>query len=297
MDHVTSAESRPRIVFLDVDGTILEHGSVIASSTVTAIRTARANGHLVYLCTGRAEGDLHPSVREIGFDGAITNGGAFATRGDELVVAHPMERADLDRLTGYLVDHGIQFFLQSHEAVFASEGIFAMMADFLRMRAERRREDLHHLGLDDSDDLLDSVMAEASQRYRPLEEAPLDEIAKAVFISGDSDAVTRAQRDLGDRFHVIPGSMPLPGGSNGEISPLGVNKGAGILEILALLGRDAADAVGIGDSWNDVEMFEVCGVSFAMGGAEAELQALAGRTTTGVLDDGVWNAFVEIGLV
>ncbi|MFV1315617.1 hypothetical protein [Klebsiella pneumoniae] len=35
-----------RIAFLDVDGTILEHGSLIAPSTVTAIRQARANGHV-----------------------------------------------------------------------------------------------------------------------------------------------------------------------------------------------------------------------------------------------------------
>jgi phosphoserine phosphatase len=68
---------------------------------------------------------------------------------------------------------------------------------------------------------------------------------------------------------VIPGSIPLPGGSNGEICQLGVNKGAAILEVLAL-GRDAADAVGIGDSWNDVEMFEVVGTAVAMGGADPD---------------------------
>lgn len=297
MSRVSSPDPHPRIVFIDVDGTILEHGSVIAPSTISAIRAARAGGHLVYLCTGRADGDLHPSVRAIGFDGAITNGGAFATRDGELVVSHPMPRADLEQLIGYLDDHGIHYFLQSHEAVFASAGVFAMMTEFIRLRAERRREDLRHLGLDDSEDLLDAVLSDAAERYRPLAEADLDDIAKAVFISEDSDAVSRLQRDLGERFHVIPGSMPLPGGSNGEISPLGVNKGAAIGEVLALLGRDADDAIGVGDSWNDVEMFQVCGVSVAMAGADPELKALADRVTTGVLDDGVWNAFAELGLL
>lgn len=294
---MTSPASPQRIVFLDVDGTILEHGSVIAPSTVTAIRTARANGHLVSLCTGRAEGDLHPAVREIGYDGAITNGGAFITWNGELVASHPMPRADLELLLAYFDDHGIQYLLQSHEHVYASAGVFAMMTEFIRMRAERRREDLRHLGLDDGDDLLDAVLAAADQRYRPLAEADLDEIAKAVFISESSDSVTRAQHDLGDRFHVIPGSMPLPGGSNGEVSPLGVNKGAAIVEVLGLLGRDRSDAVGIGDSWNDVEMFEMCGTSVAMGNADPELQRRADRVTTSVLDDGVWNAFVELGLI
>ena len=73
MEHVTNSASASRIVFIDVDGTILEHGSVIAPSTVSAIRSARAAGHRVYLCTGRAAADIHPDVRAIDVDGAITN--------------------------------------------------------------------------------------------------------------------------------------------------------------------------------------------------------------------------------
>lgn len=92
--------SPQRIVFIDVDGTILEHGSVIAPSTVSAIRRARSNGHLVYLCTGRSAGDIHPSVREIGFDGEITNGGAMGA-------ADPALQALADRVTTGVLDDGV----------------------------------------------------------------------------------------------------------------------------------------------------------------------------------------------
>lgn len=280
-----------RIAFLDVDGTILEHGQVIAPSTVTAVRTARANGHLVYLCTGRADGDIHPKVREIGFDGAISNGGAFATRGDELIVSHPMPRADTDRLVAYFVDHGIHYFLQTHDAVYASEGIGPLTEEFFRKLRARHADRLRELGLDNGEEPTPMV------RYLPMAEVDLDAVAKSTFISEASDSLDRAQADLGDRFHVIPGSIPLPGGSNGEVVLLGTNKGAAILEVLELLGLDPADAIGIGDSWNDVEMFEVVGTAVAMGNADPELQARADRVTTSVLDDGVWNAFVALGLV
>lgn len=295
---MTSAASSPRIVFIDVDGTILEHGSVIAPSTVTAIRAARERGHLVYLCTGRSEGDIHPDVRAIGFDGAITNGGAYATRGDEELFFHPMPRADVERLISYFTERGVHFFLQANQFVYASPGVLGMMADFLQMRAERRSEDLRRIGVtEDQQDLLDAVLKDAAGRYAPVKEADLDHIAKAVFVSEHSDSVDRAQRDLGDRFHVIPGSMPMPGGSNGEISLQGTTKGAAIVAVLDRLGLDPADAIGIGDSWNDVEMFEVCGTAVAMGEADPQLQALADRVTTGVLDDGVHNALTELGLI
>lgn len=293
---MTSSDSPQRIVFIDVDGTILEHGSVIAPSTVTAIRAARANGHIVYLCTGRSAADIHPAVREIGFDGAITNGGAFAVRtgaegNEEQLVAHLMPRASVERMIGYFDDHGIHSFLQTDDGVFASEGVAVLAEEFFTQRRERHAEDLRALGLDDDDEPLPMIS------YRPRSEVDLDQVVKATFISGDSETLDRAQADLGDAFHVIPGSIPMPGGSNGEIATLGVNKGTAILEVLEILGLNAADAVGIGDSWNDVEMFEVCGTAVAMGQADPELQAKADIVTTSVLDDGVANALARLGLI
>lgn len=296
MEHVTSPDSPSRIVFIDVDGTILEHGSVIAPSTITAIRTARRRGHLVYLCTGRSAADIHPSVREIGFDGIVSNGGAFAVRlgadgAQEQLVAHLMPRPAVERMIGYFDDRGIHYFLQTDEGVYASGGIGALTEEFFRQRRERHAEDLRVLGLDADTAPLPVIS------YRPQSEVDISQVVKATFISADSDTVDRAQADLGDTFHVIPGSIPMPGGSNGEIAMRGVNKGAAILEVLGILGRDAADAVGIGDSWNDVEMFEVVGTSVAMGGADPALQAQADLVTSGVLDDGVHNALVRLGLV
>lgn len=280
-----------RIAFLDVDGTILEHGTAIADSTITAIRTARENGHLVYLCTGRAAGDIHPKVREIGYDGAITNGGAYAVRGDELLFADPMPREDTDRLIAYFEAEDIDYFLQSNEAVYASDGVGAMLDEYFAERRKRHLEDARRLGQTDVVDPKPIVT------YRPVGEADLDAIAKTTFISKRSDSVDKAQADLGERFHVIPGSIPLPGGSNGEIGLAGTNKGSAIVRVLDILGLDAADAIGIGDSWNDAEMFDVVGSPVAMGNADPALKERAGNVTTDVLDDGVWNAFVKLGLV
>ncbi|KTS13264.1 Cof-type HAD-IIB family hydrolase [Microbacterium testaceum] len=278
-----------RIAFLDVDGTILEHGSLIAPSTVTAIRQARANGHQVWLSTGRSAGDVHPDVLAIGFDGAITNGGAYATRGEEMLVEQPMPRADVELLERYFEAHGIHYFLQTHGGVFASEGMGAVMTAYRRERHAERAAQLAEQGLTAEEPLW--------KEPRPVAEVDRDTVAKAVFVSPSIDTVVHAAAELGDAFHVIPGSIPLPGGSNGEIGQAGVTKGSAITAVLAQLGLPATDAIGIGDSWNDVEMFEVVGTPVAMGNAVPELQKLAGRVTTSVLDDGVHNAFAELGLI
>jgi Cof subfamily protein (haloacid dehalogenase superfamily) len=281
--------SQSRIIFLDVDGTILAHGESIAPSTIAAVRAARERGHLVYLCTGRAAGDINPRVLDIGFDGAISNGGALAVSGDETVLAELMPRAAVERVMAYFDEQGTRYFIQSHAGVYASEGVRSFIADFISERRRRHAEDLSTVAL--AEDVV------AAPRFAPVEEADLDHIAKAVFVSSDPDAVEKTQRALGDEFHVIPGSMPLPTGSNGEVGMRGTNKGTGIQAMLSHLGRDAADAIGIGDSWNDVEMFEVCGTAIAMAEADPHLQRIAGEVTTGVLDDGIWNAFVRHGII
>jgi Cof subfamily protein (haloacid dehalogenase superfamily) len=281
--------SETRIIFLDVDGTILAHGETIAPSTIAAVRAARERGHLVYLCTGRAAGDINPRVLDIGFDGAISNGGALAVSGDETVLAELMPRTAVERVMAYFDEQGTRYFIQSHDGVYASEGVRSFIAGFISERRRRHAEDLSTVAL--AEDVV------AAPRFAPVEEADLDHIAKAVFVSSDPDAVEKTQAALGEEFHVIPGSMPLPTGSNGEVGMRGTNKGTGIQAMLTHLGRDAADAVGIGDSWNDVEMFEVCGTAIAMAEADPQLQQIAGEVTTGVLDDGIWNAFVRHGII
>lgn len=276
----------PRIAFLDVDGTILDHGKVIAPSTIDAIRGARAAGHLVYLSTGRAAGDIHPAVVAIGFDGAISNGGAYATSGEESIVADPMPRDAVERLTGYLDARGILYFLQTDAAVYASAAVQAALADLISRWAQAT------LNADGSE-----TAAQVGPRFRDIGGIDLTRVAKAVFLSDESDAVAQLQADLGDMFHVVPGSMPFPGGSNGEIGMRGTTKGSAILAVLEHLGIDRERSIGVGDSWNDVEMFEVCGIGIAMGNAAPELQSIADEVTTSVSDDGVWNAFRRHGLV
>lgn len=282
---MTLADStRPRIAFLDVDGTILDHGTSVAESTVDAIRTARDAGHLVYLSTGRAAGDIHPDVAAIGFDGAITNGGAYAESAGESVLADPMPEEATRHAIKYFEANGINYLLQSNDAVYTTD---AVRDAFLVML-----KDLFRVHLDEA-----QTAPQRMPDLRDAADADLSDIAKITFIGDATDTVERVRAELGERFHVVAGSMPMPGGTNGEIGMAGVTKGAAIEAVLEHLGRSADDAIGIGDSWNDLEMFQVCGVGIAMGNADDALKVHADEVTTSVREDGIWNAFRRHGLI
>ncbi|WP_291055852.1 Cof-type HAD-IIB family hydrolase [Herbiconiux sp.] len=284
--------STSRIAFLDVDGTLIDSGERIAPSTIDAIRTARSNGHLVYVCTGRAAVEIYPVIRDIGFDGTISAGGGFAAIGDELVISRTMPPETAERMARFFEQAGIDFYLQSYTEVFPSAGVRDRFIEYLLADVERTTG-----GPADAESLaaLDAHPAiEAFSNVRPID---FSGIAKAVFLGSDHTAFERVRDGLGEDFHVITATIPHLGSSSGEVSLGGVNKGSTILQLLERLDIPVSASLGIGDSSNDVEMLQVCGVGIAMGNATDEIKAHADEVTTAVLDDGVWNAFRRHGLV
>ena len=83
----------------------------------------------------------------------------------------------------------------------------------------------------------------------------------------------------------------------GEVTNGNVTKGTAILKVLDHYNEESFNAIGIGDSANDIPMFQVCGTSVAMGNAAEEAKAHADYVTTDILDNGIWNAFVYYGLI
>lgn len=278
--------SSRRIAFLDVDGTLIDHHQRLAPAVREAVRTARTNGHLVYLCTGRARKEIPDSVAGIGFDGAITAGGGFIDRGDERVAAHTMPAEAAHQLVAFLETLDVEYVLQAYDEIYPSLGMFARVRPLFEgdesfVADEGTARDLDRL----------------EQRMAYRGPAPADGIAKATFFGTDPGTFARVRDGLGDRFHVITGTIPYLGDAGGEIALPGVNKGAAITELVGMLGLTLDDAIGIGDSYNDLEMLQVCGVGIAMGNADDTVKSYADEVTTSVHEDGVARAFARHGLI
>ncbi|MBF0843800.1 HAD family phosphatase, partial [Streptococcus danieliae] len=55
-----------KILFLDVDGTIVDYHNRIPGSAQKAIRAARAQGHVVIACTGRSRAEMQDELWDMG---------------------------------------------------------------------------------------------------------------------------------------------------------------------------------------------------------------------------------------
>lgn len=81
-----------------------------------------------------------------------------------------------------------------------------------------------------------------------------------------------------------------------EVTAPGVDKGTSLLRLCETLGIDPAETLAIGDSYNDVPMLKVAGLSVAMGNAPDEIKQQADYITATCQEDGVARAIEKFVL-
>lgn len=107
-----------KIIFMDVDGTLVTDNGVIPYSAIQAIQTARRNGHLVLLCTGRSKSILFPEVLDIGFDGIVGAAGGYIELDGNVFSHDVIKKEDLHTLIDYFNEQKIDFFFESNAGLF-----------------------------------------------------------------------------------------------------------------------------------------------------------------------------------
>ena len=83
-----------KLIFLDVDGTLVDYHNRIPESAVKAIRQAREKGHLVYVCTGRSKAEMQPELWEIGLDGMIGGNGSYVEHHGQVLMHQLISKED-----------------------------------------------------------------------------------------------------------------------------------------------------------------------------------------------------------
>lgn len=273
-------EAMKRLVFLDVDGTLITHSQQVPDSAVAAVKRAQDKGHTLVLCTGRSLPEIYPVLWDMGFVGIVAGNGAYVRVGEKVLVDARLSNDDIRSISAVLDDMGAEYIWQGPETMAPS----CRFADaFLSLAGEFGQ---------DWEAYLDSVTTTM------VGELPTS-ASKCTFVlpagSGYSVADVRARIDGG--YTIVDGSIAGPGGVTGELADARVSKGTGLMTVAAHLGVDLRDTVAVGDSANDVPMLETAGLAIAMGNATPVARAAADWGSSPIGEDGLARAFAHAGLV
>lgn len=276
-----------KVIFLDVDGTLVNDNGIVPESAKVAVKKAKENGHYVFLCTGRSKAEIYDDIMEIGFDGVIGAAGGYIEVNNEIILHKKVSREDIEYLVKYFDENNIDFYLESNGGLFASKNckktLNKLVFDGIDKESEQYKELKRGIGQ------FIEALIEGENLIR-------DDINKISFL--DSETSIEVIRDeFKDKFNVIHCTVPMFGENSGELSVPGVHKALAIEYLLNHLGLPKEATFAYGDGINDMEMLQYVNCGIAMGNAKEALKEIANDITETHDEDGIYNSFKKYGLI
>jgi hydroxymethylpyrimidine pyrophosphatase-like HAD family hydrolase len=248
----------PKLLAIDLDGTLCRRDGTIDPRDRAAIQRAVAQGITVGLVTGRLSAGTLPVAQDLGLDGL------HACADGSVIISSP---------SGRVLEHHA---LNGPECGLLRELIAAVPGPTFLLTDTAVLHD--ELGVP-----LLPYMSTWSPDLRPVDNVFEHPIWRS---GGPTNTVTVGPREHIDRvINALRAETELalldfdtlahPGIAVLVARPAGENKGAGISRLAARAGCSLAQVVAVGDWLNDRPMFQVAGRSFAVPGCPESLRELA----------------------
>lgn len=262
-----------KIAFFDIDGTLTsEIDGSIPESTRAAIATARQNGHLMYINTGRCLQNLEQRFRDIGFDGYICGCGTNIYCDGNSILYAPQTHETILKILAAARKLNIDIVFESKSGIH-----FDLTRPLKQPEAIRMYEVFVKRGYELSADF-------ENPNY----------FADKFVLWYDSQEQLQEFRKVSDfYFDCID-----RGGNFREFVPYGYSKATGIQKVLDYYGLSKNNAYAFGDSNNDLSMLQYVPNSVAMGNSIPEsLKEQVSYVTKKASENGIALALEHFGFI
>lgn len=257
-----------KILFLDIDGTILKPDDTIEDSTKRAIAEMKEQSIEVVLATGRPIHEISDIGIELDISSFIGYNGALAIYEGETIFAEPMNRRDVKYILDVAKENGHEVVMYTSAKNYLTVLDSDMMKGFLHQFHLRKNELF-------TQDVIDDILGMTIITSGELGEEFYD----------FSDGIHLSQVNITGMQHCF------------DVIRDKVNKGVGVKFLLERLEIPREGSIAFGDGMNDKEMLSAVGEGFAMGNGHPDLFQHAKHKTTEVTNSGVFNGLKTLGLI
>ncbi len=278
----------PKIIFLDVDGTLIGYDLKTPASAKEAIQKARENGHKVYICTGCSKAEiLQRDLPDL--DGMIGANGGYVEDNGEVILHHSLTKEQVKHVVDWCRERGMGIVLEANSARYYDDNYLTQGPDANARYREGK-------GAKNVDREAQKKRIQEQYVYTTYEDACRDDVNKISF-------VLRTYQDHLDSIEEFPDMIAHTWGGVGEtaiygdLAPKGITKKYAIEKLLEHLHASQEDTISFGDAKIDLSMFELCAFNVAMGNGGPEIKEAADYVTDSVEEDGLYNAFRYLNLI
>lgn len=256
---------KQKMIFFDIDGTLLNHDKEIPDSTKYAIHQLKRQGHHIAIATGRGP-FMFEWIREtLDIDTYISYNGQYVIEKDQVIFKNPLSTDVLMQLETLAREQEHPMGFMGHEKVTANVSSHSYLQEsFSTLAIDPPPFDPHFHKEEEIYQALLFCRQSEDHQYREFQ-SPFD------FI----------------RWHQV--AM--------DVIPKGGSKAKGIEQLIKHLNIDVNDTIAFGDALNDVDMLKYVGQGIAMGNGYDEAKQAANLVTKHVNEDGIYYGLKDIGLI
>ena len=109
-----------KIVFLDVDGTLIDYEAKLPASAAKAVDLARANGHKVYICTGCSKAEIEQR-NLCDLDGMIGGNGAYVEDNGHVVMHQGLTKEEVKHIVDWCNERHLGFYLEANSGMYCND--------------------------------------------------------------------------------------------------------------------------------------------------------------------------------
>ncbi|WP_150272488.1 Cof-type HAD-IIB family hydrolase [Paenibacillus tepidiphilus] len=275
------------LIALDMDGTLLNEKGMISPENREAIARAQGLGHIVAIATGRSYMDAERQLRLAELEMPVVSlNGAMVTLGDGVLAAsQPLDKADITPVMRWMNE-----IPEIYYEVYTADNVYVELDKRVRL------EKLSSLSDDEVPEevawLLKAMINKQFQQAAVSYVENMEEIwnredtpiYKVLAFSLNRELLKEAST----RFAEISGLIITASHVNNiEINHEDANKGAGVGKLAKHYGLAPEQVAVMGDSYNDLPMFETAGYKIAMENAAPILKETADFITLSNEEHGV----------
>ena len=254
-----------KIVFFDIDGTLLDSGKRLPASAKEGIRRLKEEGVFVAIATGRAP-FMFKSLREkLGIDSYVSFNGQYVVFENEVIYRNPLPAQKLDLLQQQAEEEGMGIVYMNEMTMKAN------MDDSIRIKKALGSLKFPH------------------PEYRPDFHHERDIYQALLFCTEDEQKKYTERHSYFKvlRWHEFAA----------DILPTGGSKAEGIKQFMRKAGFQMENVFAFGDGLNDIEMLGAAGCGVAMGNAAEEVKKHADYVTEHVDNEGLYKGLIMAGLI
>jgi len=262
-----------KALIFDIDETLIPYTTCkIEQSTIEAIQLVKSKGIKVIVATGRNYSCIHPDVKEyVKPDIYVTvNGNCISDKEGNPIKVTSMDKIALEKMLNICDEKGYLYGIKCAR-------------ELITMNHHDEYCELYCDQAITKDMLTDKSM---EPDYWKEKDEPL-----GVFFFSKNNEAMSLQKDF-EMFKFYPF---LDVGC--ECCNKEMNKGKALRELMESLGIDLSQCMAFGDSNNDVDMIEMCGIGIAMGNGNENAKKAANYITTAADDNGIYNALKHFEII